>query len=135
MATCEHCTGTHYLADDPSLGACVCCTPEALQRVETALAARDRTVAALTATPPIGERIDAAIAALTDAQTEIETMQREIETMQREIDEDEVLDEQIAEIAAALRAYLASIGLPAAPVTTTDMPDELAALVAAAGLV
>lgn len=120
-AKCEHCTGSHYLADDVSLGACVCCTPEALQRAETALAARDRTVAALTATPPpLGERIDAAIAALTDAQTEIETLERE------RIDVDDIV--------AALRAYLSTVDSPS-PVTTTGMSDELAALVTAAGLV
>lgn len=124
MATCEHCTGTHYLADDPSLGACVCVTAEALQRVEAALAARDRTVAALTATPPIGERIDAAIAALTDAQTEIAELERDRDGHA----------EHAASMVAALRAYLPTVGFSADPVTTSNMDAALAGLVEAAGL-
>jgi hypothetical protein len=62
-----------------------------------------------------------AIAALTDAQAEIASL--------------ETLEEQVADIVAALRAYLVAAGHPADPITTTDMPDTLAELVKAAGLV
>lgn len=131
-AKCEHCTGTHYLSDMPDLGPCVCCTPEALQRAETALAARDRTVAALTAEPPLSERIDHAIAALTDAQAEIESREHAAGEKDKEI---EALGEDVDNIVAALRAYLPTVGFAPSPITTTNMPDELAELVKAAGLV
>lgn len=32
--TCEYCTGTHDLNDNPDFGPCVCCTPQALRDAE-----------------------------------------------------------------------------------------------------
>lgn len=34
---CPCCTGSHHLADQPELGPCVCCTPEAMHALETEL--------------------------------------------------------------------------------------------------
>ncbi|MHB8284097.1 MAG: hypothetical protein ACYDD1_05425 [Caulobacteraceae bacterium] len=36
--TCDHCTGSHDLLDDPLLGPCVCCTPKAMRELEAELA-------------------------------------------------------------------------------------------------
>lgn len=37
-APCDYCTGSHYLQDVKILGPCFCCTPEAMQVQDAALA-------------------------------------------------------------------------------------------------
>lgn len=103
MPICPHnlCTGTHYLADSPELGACPsCCTPEAMQRL-------DRTVAALTAPKPFSEQLD-----------ELEGMVSTMRDTYRglEIERDDAL-EAVADATAALQGYLSESGHTSAPVT------------------
>lgn len=128
--TCEHCTGTHYLADDPGLGACVCCTPEALQRAEATtvtltatLAKRDKTIDAMRAPKTLAELLD-----------ELEGLAGDVRDRMAELEkENDEREEQMAEIEPALVEYLVSIGLPSHPVARPDGP--LGALCVAVGVV
>lgn len=70
MAKCEFCTGTHYLADTPELGPCVCCTPEAMQR-------RDRTIEALTKPKSVVEMLDELESSIDGIRNHIVTLEME----------------------------------------------------------
>ncbi len=105
MAKCDFCTGTHYLSDDVGLGPCVCCTPEALQRVEATLAKRDETIAALAADKSLPELLD-----------ELDGIASQVRDRMAE------LEKEAAEIEPALVDYLVSIGQPSAPVARPEGP-------------
>lgn len=105
MATCTNCTGTHYLMDDPALGPCLCCTPEAMQ-------ARDRTIKALTDPKALTEQLDeleGMVSDIRDAYREAETRADEAEAA-------------LTDTAALVSQYLVSLGLPAQPVTMEAGP-------------
>lgn len=125
MSDCTHCTGSHYLADDTGLGPCVCCTPEALQRAEKALAARNKTIEALTAEKSLIGKLDELIESLTDVRDEVSALKNDAASA----------SEETADVRAALRTYLSTQGHGDNPVTVAGMPDALAALVLAAGVV
>lgn len=112
MATCTNCTGTHYLMDDPALGPCLCCTPEAMQ-------ARDRTIKALTDPKPLTEQLDeleGMVSDIRDAYREAETRADEAETRAEEA------EAALTDTAALVSQYLVSLGLPAQPVTMEAGP-------------
>jgi hypothetical protein len=120
--TCEYCTGTHYLSDLPDLGACVCCTPEALQCAEATLAKRDATIKAMSEPKTLPEMLDELEGVVSDVRERLAELEREAE-------EREAAWEPVADVAPALANYLVSINMDAAPVTLP--PGPLADLVAA----
>lgn len=122
--TCPHCTGSHYLADTPDLGPCVCCTPAALTAASDALQRAEATVATLTADKPMLAMLD-----------ELEGMCGTIRDryVEMEAERDELREDQ-TNAAVALAEYLVSIGLPAEPVTLDPGPlRELAVTVGLLG--
>lgn len=109
---CDHCTGTHYLSDTPGLGACVCCTPEALQRAEALLAKREATIAAMSERKTLAELLDELEGIASDTRTRLAELEAEAE--EREA--------TLAEAEPALQAYLVSLGMAATPVARPAGP-------------
>lgn len=44
---CAFCTGTHYLADQPALGPCVCCEPDTMTALENLILELDEKLSEL----------------------------------------------------------------------------------------
>ena len=111
-SACDYCTGTHYLSDTPGLGACVCCTPEALQRAEALLSKREATIAAMSERKTLAELLDELEGIASDTRTRLAELEAEAE--EREA--------TLAEAEPALQAYLVSLGMAATPVARPDGP-------------
>ena len=109
---CEYCTGTHYLSDDPELGPCVCCTPEALQTARATLAKREATIAAMSERKTLPELLDELEGIASDTRTRLAEL--EAEAAEREA--------TLAQAEPALLAYLRAEGMDAPPVQRPDGP-------------
>lgn len=92
--SCEFCSGTFYLLDQPGLGPCACCTPEAMARL---VAARQVTADRIRTYRARAER-----------------------RVQSEIDDYNSLWDDAAAACDALQAYFVRWGFPADPVTLPD---------------
>lgn len=138
---CDFCTGTHYLSDQPAMGPCVCCTPEALQRAEALLTKRDATITAMSAPKSLPELLDELDGIVTDVRDRMAELERASEEREEEEEERKEyaeacenehnikmgeLEREIEEVGSAtkeaLQAYLVSLGLAAAPVARPDGP-------------
>jgi hypothetical protein len=115
--TCDFCTGTHYLSDQPAMGPCVCCTPEALQRAEALLTKRDATITAMSAPKSLPELLDELDGIVTDVRDRMAELERE-----RDEHEAEMAEIDARDVPGALQAYLVSLGLAASPVARPDGP-------------
>ena len=145
--TCPYCKHGLYLNDTPGLGPCACVTPERVEALERDVAAyQDQVAMAHSSRDDMEAERDEAredlkegLADYADLKTEVADAWRElgyddapedrtlssaIETFVAERD-----DETLADAADALRDYLTSQGLPAAPVRLADPAlDRLADL-------
>lgn len=122
--TCPHCTGGLYLNDTPGLGPCACVTPERVEALE--LAALD-----------LQEQLDHANLRLGEAWDKV-LENTDVTRAGKSLAEatDQALDlayhqgaDGLAAAADALRAYLVSQGLPAAPLRLDDPHLDALAIV------